>query len=261
MRLGMSLLEAIGLSLARFLVRPSKSSTKSLSSSEPLMMAATLRKGDIVLVEGNSRFSVAVKYLTQSTWSHAALYVGRTSGSAEGMFLEADVVEGVRLVPVSQYWSYHTRICRSVGLSETEIDEVVDHAMSKVGYQYDLKNIIDLARYLIRTPPVPSQWRRKMLTIGSGDPTRAICSSLIAEAFQSIKYPILPIVIAKKSSEVGAKDSYDEMVRIRHHSLYVPRDFDLSPYFKVIKPTIENGFNPHHILWAETLANPEEVMV
>ncbi|MCB1614751.1 MAG: hypothetical protein KDI30_01940, partial [Pseudomonadales bacterium] len=35
-----------------------------------------LRPGDVLLVEGNSRISTAIKYLTQSTWSHAALYVG-----------------------------------------------------------------------------------------------------------------------------------------------------------------------------------------
>ncbi len=40
------------------------------------MIAATLRKGDVLLVEGTSRFSSAIKYLTQSTWSHAALYIG-----------------------------------------------------------------------------------------------------------------------------------------------------------------------------------------
>ena len=71
---------------------------------------------------------------------------------------------------------------------------VVDHALSRVGHQYDLKNIVDLARYLVQTPPVPVRWRRRMLALGSGDPTRAICSSLIAQAFQSVRYPILPEV-------------------------------------------------------------------
>jgi hypothetical protein len=27
------------------------------------------------------------------------------------------------------------------------------------------------------------------------------------------------------------------------HGLYAPRDFDVSPYFAVIKPTIEGGFD------------------
>src|SRR5713101_8804480 len=35
-----------------------------------------LRKGDVILVEGNERVSECIKYLTQSCWSHACLYVG-----------------------------------------------------------------------------------------------------------------------------------------------------------------------------------------
>ena len=36
----------------------------------------TLRPGDVLLVAGANKLSTAIKYLTQSTWSHAALYVG-----------------------------------------------------------------------------------------------------------------------------------------------------------------------------------------
>src|SRR5512135_198420 len=35
-----------------------------------------VRKGDVVLVDGNQRISQVIKYLTQSSWSHVALYVG-----------------------------------------------------------------------------------------------------------------------------------------------------------------------------------------
>ena len=41
-------------------------------------------------------------------------------------------------------------------------------------------------------------------TLGSGDPTRAICSSLIAAAFGSVRYPVLPDVeIARAKGEHG----------------------------------------------------------
>ena len=33
-----------------------------------------LQPGDVLLVEGNTRISVAIKYLTQSTWSHAGSF-------------------------------------------------------------------------------------------------------------------------------------------------------------------------------------------
>src|SRR5689334_21697563 len=39
-------------------------------------LRATLRPGDVILVEGSQRVSEVIKYLTQSSWSHAALYVG-----------------------------------------------------------------------------------------------------------------------------------------------------------------------------------------
>ena len=35
-----------------------------------------IRKGDIILVEGNSEISRMIKLLTQSSWSHSAIYAG-----------------------------------------------------------------------------------------------------------------------------------------------------------------------------------------
>ena len=234
-----------------------------VATCKPEQLAAALRKGDVLLVEGCSRFSTAVKYLTQSTWSHAALYVANglnspDSSSKGDELLEADVLEGVRVVPLSAYWGLHTRICRPVGLTPEEIDAVVAYAVSRNGYQYDLKNIIDLARYLIQTPPVPTRWRRRLLALGSGDPTRAICSSLIAQAFQSVRYPILPEIVIAKSKDPGCSDCYDEFLHIRHHSLFAPRDFDISPYFRIIKPTLKSEFDPHKLTWVGDDEDAEE---
>ena len=36
-----------------------------------------MRPGDVVLVEGRSRVSEVIKIISQSPWSHSALYVGR----------------------------------------------------------------------------------------------------------------------------------------------------------------------------------------
>ena len=44
--------------------------------SDPDTLRRVLQPGDILLIEGNQRISAAIKYLTQSTWSHSALYVG-----------------------------------------------------------------------------------------------------------------------------------------------------------------------------------------
>jgi hypothetical protein len=124
--------------------------------------------------------------------------------------------------------------------------------IDRIGYQYDLKNVTDLARYLLPTPPVPSHWRRSLLAFGSGDPTRVICSTLIAQAFQAVHYPILPdIEQVPVDSPDMANHTAREILRIRHHSLFAPRDFDLSPYFSIVKPAIGKGFDYKKLEWAE----------
>ena len=114
---------------------------------------------------------------------------------------------------------------------------VCAYAAERIGFDYDLKNIIDLMRYLFPLP-VPQRWRRRMMALGSGHPTRIICSALIAQAFETVRYPILP-----KVTRLDSEAARQEILEIRHSSLYAPRDFDISPYFEVVKPTIVRGFD------------------
>src|SRR6201990_1559212 len=51
--------------------------------SDPEHLRGVIEQGDVLLVEGNNRISGIIKYLTQSTWSHAAVYVGPIDGAAE----------------------------------------------------------------------------------------------------------------------------------------------------------------------------------
>src|SRR6201997_2607468 len=51
--------------------------------SDPEHLRGLIEPGDVLLVEGNNRVSGIIKYLTQSTWSHAALFVGPIDGAAE----------------------------------------------------------------------------------------------------------------------------------------------------------------------------------
>ncbi len=236
--------------LARYLQTPSRRYVP-FSVSDPETLKRILRPGDILLVDGNDRISTAIKYLTQSSWSHAAVYIGNAVDRGEGgdpaCLIEADLANGVVAVPLSKYESYNTRICRPVGLTKTDRAKVVTFLVDSMGTAYDLRNVIDLMRYLMLTPPVPVRWRRRMLALGSGDPTRAICSTLIAQAFQSMQYPILPRVEKNLS---GDSTVAREILHIRHHSLFTPRDFDLSPYFEVVKPTLETGFDYRGLTWS-----------
>jgi len=87
-----------------------------------------------------------------------------------------------------------------------------------------------------------------MLAFGSGDPTRAICSTLIAQAFQSVRYPILPYI---ERRDAESNSTAREILHIRHYSLFTPRDFDISPFFRVIKPAVEQGFDYKNLQWAD----------
>lgn len=120
----------------------------------------------------------------------------------------------------------------------------------RVGQHYDLRNVIDLIRYLLPTPPVPVRFRRRMIALGAGAPTRAICSTLIAQAFQSIHYPILPEIDCPSVDGADAnREARSEILHIRHHSLFVPRDFDISPYFAIVKPTLQGRFDHRTLIW------------
>lgn len=193
-----------------------------------------------------------------AAWLRAALYVGadalRRTGAPPGhCFVEADVSDGVRSVGAELFEAYHTRICRPIGLTDEDIQRVVGYVVARLGHQYDLRNVWDLARYLLPTPPVAQTWRRRMLSLGSGDPTRAICSTLIAQAFQSIRYPILPLITSTSRDSPDCPACVDEILQLRHHSLFAPRDFDVSPYFAVVKPTLERGFDFHGLQWKAAL--------
>jgi hypothetical protein len=253
-------LNRLGLLLTRFLEKP-LSLIPPFEAVDPAMLQATLRPGDVVLVEGSSRISLAIKYLTQSTWSHAALYVGDAlktlnGGYPAGALIEADLQRGVIAVPLAKYATANTRICRPVGLTPEDSRAVVDFMVGSLGKRYDLRNVIDLMRYLLPHPPVPVRWRRRMLALGSGDPTRAICSTLVAQAFESVRYPILPEVSSVFVRGATRGDvTIRELQHIRHHSLFTPRDFDVSPYFQIVKPTIERRFDYRTMNWAE--ATPE----
>jgi len=243
----------VGRSLAAYLSKPI--SKPSGGGADARMVADTLEPGDVLLVEGNTRMSSAIKYLTQSSWSHAALYVGlrpdlpRVDDEVPSL-VEADVLDGVRAVPLSYYSNFRVRICRPVNLRPWDRDRLVRYMLERIGHQYDLKNVFDLARYLFPLP-VPARLRRRLIAFGSGDPSRAICSTLIAQAFGAVRYPILPIISRKHDGNPGRADQVRELWRIRHHSLYVPRDFDISPFFEVVKPRIARSFDYQDAPWSE----------
>src|SRR5579875_552309 len=234
-----------------------------------------IRKGDVVLVEGNERISECVKYLTQSSWSHAALYVGdevlrrdpaqrgvlleRFGEEAEYLLVEALVEQGVILAPLVKYRDFNIRICRPFNLTRHHLAQVLDEVLGHVGDTYDLRNIFDLARYFLPVAMVPRRLRRQALDFGSGEPTRGMCSTLLANAFLKVRYPILPEYLELPSSvrPRGFLRRLDPrrfgLLQSRPAGLVTPRDFDLSPYFEVIKFNLIEAerFDYRRLQWAE----------
>jgi hypothetical protein len=242
------MLNFISKQFARFLTKPSSNYIK-ISVFTPAQLRATLKPADVILVEGDLRISTVIKYLTQSTWSHAVMYTGISEANAEQddalVLIEADLKKGVIAVPLNKYCLHNIRICRPVGLTPEDCQKVVQFVTSRIGNTYDLKNVFDLARYLFPKPSFLRKYGRRLLAFGSGDPTKAICSTLIAEAFQSVRYPILP----DKSFTEDDNVPKSEIFHNRNYSLFVPRDFDLSPYFEIVKPSLNSSFKYKSLEW------------
>jgi len=228
----------------------------------PEKLKATIRPGDVLLVDGDQSISQAVKYLTTSSWSHSALYVGdallrRDDGrraelhrkygrEAKHLLVEALVERGVVVSPLMKYIDFNIRICRPIGLTAEDVQKVLDYVIARIGFQYDRRNFFDLTRYFLPFQIIPPDLREDALHFGSGRATETICSSLLAEAFGQVRFPILPVMIRQKPRTRGerlrqqilgrpTRRAYSGLLRARHPTLCVPRDFDLSPYFEIVK--------------------------
>src|SRR2546430_11536714 len=111
-------LDRVGRMIARYLEKP-VAGYEPFTPSDPDALRASLRPGDVLLVEGNNHISGVIKYLTQSTWSHAALYVGPLDNRASGGEPHPPIEAAIRLrggsPPLSQYFRLHTPRCRPGG--------------------------------------------------------------------------------------------------------------------------------------------------
>ena len=154
--------------LAAFLTRPLEGFVPPAAYSRD-QLNAVLQPGDVLLVEGNLRISSAIKVITQSTWSHVAMYVGPQGGARDDdppVLVEAELGFGVTLSPLSKYVGFHTRVCRAIGLTPRDRARIVAHALARVGEGYDLAAVVEIARQrLSRTVQRPAS--RPALSAGS----------------------------------------------------------------------------------------------
>jgi len=251
------------------------------------LMVKTLKPGDVVLVEGSQRVSEVIKYLTQSCWSHACMYVGDTLVSGGGplaekvraefgneaasLVVEANADTGVVAVPLSKYRNHNIRICRPINLRPGDLNTVLQTVIAQIGMPYSVRHILDLLRYFFPVTLIPRYLRHRALEHAGQFSKQVICSSQITMAFQKVRYPIQPHIDPVAESEPSGEGLIGRILassrkRKAHRALIdsgvftpcnprlvTPRDFDLSPYFEIVKfhQATRPDFDYKKIVWAQ----------
>lgn len=213
-----------------------------------------IKPGDVLLIEGRSRISSVIRTLTQSSWTHASLYIGRLIDFEDEalkqliidkkpyikptshLVLEDLIDRGTSITPLEFYKNHHIRICRPNGITPDDLNLVISYAVRSLGQRYNVRQLLDLARFLLPWTILPRRWGSSLFRTSSGEPESGICSSLIARAFSSVHFPILPFL----------KPNEEENIEVyqRNPYLFIPKDFDYSPYFEIIKYPLFNLNEP-----------------
>lgn len=230
-----------------------------------------IHKGDVVLVEGRSQMSRIIKLFSSSHWSHVAMYVGDAliqpdhpkrrdylslyGHQAQHLLVEAYSDQGVTVAPLYRYRDYNIRICRPYGILPEDLDTVVKDVIDHIGSRYDDQNIVDLAWMMLSAIFSPHRKSSRRRCLGSCDEFQVICSGLVAKAFQKVGYPIVPGLDPLSAGRRGLPaNPYGAKLLMRHFSQILPRDFDLSPNFEVIKFNLIGQPFDYRNLWQEKLS-------
>lgn len=203
-----------------------------------------LRPGDVLLVEGRSNISEIIKSITQSIWTHSFFYIGRLHdiddpmlrdhiqkyrhcSPDEQLIIEAMLGKGIIVTSIEDYEGEHLRICRPRGITRADSQAVIEYAINQLGADYNVRQLMDLARFMFPYWFLPKRWRSSLFEHNAGKPTETVCSTMMAEAFAKVRFPIIPVIHQDKDGQLRILRS--------NSKLMTPRDFDHSPYFDVIK--------------------------
>lgn len=259
--------------MTRLLTQPLRSYEQRVPN-DMASLRAHLRVGDVVLVEGDQRVSQVIRYLTQSSWSHCAMYVGDElrrlypelastltadlGDEARHMLIEALDGKGVICVPLAKYERYNLRVCRPRNLRREDLDRMLAELVAQLGRPYSIRHVVALALYFFPVSLIPRRFRRAALNFKPHD--TLVCSTMLARAFARVGYPVVPrVTLADSPTPIGWMDrvlgrpanTRRAIYEPENPALVTPRDFDLSPYFDILKVHLAaaNRFDYRRIEW------------
>ena len=143
------------------LLKPSALAPEKLADFKALK--AKIRPSDVLLVEGRTQVSQIIQIVTHSRWSHSAVCVGRPADFTEHLkdaadadsldsqmvyLLEAELGKGTILTPIDHYKPYRLRVCRPSGLTKKDQNRVVCYVVKRLGNDYNVRQLADLARFM-----------------------------------------------------------------------------------------------------------------
>ena len=145
------------------------------------------------------------------------------------------------------------RVCRPYGIVPKDLKMVIEEVIASIGRAYDNHNLLEIGIMLLQSWLNPIRRRSIKLCVGGCDDFQVICSGLIAKAFQSVGYPIIPAFAGPPQNGKDYKrNPYGSKLIMRHYSQILPRDFDLSPNFEIIKFNfIKSGKFDYKAIWAD----------
>lgn len=229
-----------------------------------------VKPADVILFEGRTRVGEVIKMITLSPWTHAAIYIGCLDeitdpetralikkhyygATDKPLVIESLLGHGTIVTPLTKYFEENLRVCRPTGISTEDQHKTVCFAAEHLGMNYDVRQLLDLARFMFPYGILPREWRTSLFQHNAGSPTNIICSSMIARCFQNINYPITPIIKADNNERIKFHK--------RHFRLFVPSDFDYSPSFQILKfptwPLLDKG-EYRNLPWEEDEQGNEE---
>ena len=78
-------------------------------------------------------------------------FIGKASGFSYCL-VEVKAVEGCKYTDLDEYTHHNLRICRPIFIDNKKRRILIDYLNKKIGSKYDLKNILDLIRFLYPNP-------------------------------------------------------------------------------------------------------------